>query len=39
MQSAGLEPDRVVTRIYVEEAKRRKTGTTYRSLQFEQVVC
>ena len=32
----GHVPSEVVTRIFVEEARRQKAGTTYRRLQFEQ---
>lgn len=32
----GHVPSDVVTRIFVEEARRQKAGTTYRRLQFEQ---
>ena len=32
----GHAPSDVVTRIFVEEARRQKAGTVYRRLQFEQ---
>jgi len=32
----GHVPSEVVTRIFVEEARRQKAGTVYRRLQFEQ---
>lgn len=35
LQRDGLKPSQVPTRIFVEEAARRKTGTPYRRLQFE----
>jgi len=35
LQKEARQPDEVMTRIYVEEAKRQKTGTIYRRLQFE----
>ncbi|MEM0504016.1 MAG: hypothetical protein QXT58_04830 [Archaeoglobaceae archaeon] len=33
----GLSPSQVLTRIFVEEARRRKQGTLYRRLAFEKV--
>ena len=36
LKREGLLPSQVVTRLFVEEAKRQKTGTSYRRLQFEQ---
>ena len=33
----GLEPSQVLTRIFVEEARRHKTNTVYRRLQFERL--
>ncbi|MCC7495880.1 MAG: hypothetical protein IT204_26240, partial [Fimbriimonadaceae bacterium] len=33
----GLEPGQVLTRLFVEEAKRTKTNTVYRRIQFERL--
>ena len=33
----GITPGKVLTRIYVEEAERKKARTTYRRVQFERV--
>jgi hypothetical protein len=33
----GLLPSQLLTRIFIEEARRHKTGTVYRRLQFERV--
>ena len=33
----GMSPSQVLTRIYVEEARRRRQGTMYRRLAFEKV--
>ena len=33
----GLLPGQVLTRIFVEDAKRQKTNTTYRRIQFEKL--
>lgn len=33
----GLQPARVLTRIYVEAAKRARTSTVYRRIGFEQL--
>ena len=37
LQREGRTPAQVVTRLFVEEARRHKTGTPYRRLQFEKV--
>lgn len=36
LKPEGMTPGRVLTRLFVEEARRQKAGTTYRRLQFEQ---
>jgi hypothetical protein len=33
----GVQPGQVLTRIFVEEAKRKKTNATYRRVQFERM--
>ena len=35
LKREGLTPSQTVTRLFVEEARRQKAGTTYRRLQFE----
>ena len=36
LKREGVTPGQVLTRLFVEEARRQKAGTTYRRLQFEQ---
>lgn len=35
LKREGLTPSQTVTRLFVEEARRQKIGTTYRRIQFE----
>ena len=35
LKREGLTPSQTVTRIFVEESRRQKAGTTYRRIQFE----